>query len=42
MKRNKHTEEGSTVLWQYGLEHFVTPHVKQGNIQNDMENNLQR
>ena len=36
LKRNQKTEEGAAVLWQYGLEHFVQPHVEQGNIQNDV------
>jgi len=36
LKRNQKTEEGSTVLWQYGLEHFVQPHVQKGNIEDDV------
>ncbi len=36
LKRNQNTEAGSTVLWQYGLEHFVQPHVVMGNIEKDV------
>ena len=32
---------GAAVLWQYGLKHFVEPHVAQGNIQNDVQNQPQ-
>lgn len=36
LKRNQKTEEGSAILWQYGLEHFVQPHVMKGNIEKDV------
>ena len=36
LKRNQKTEEGSEILWQYGLEHFVQPHVDKGNIEDDI------
>lgn len=41
LKRNENTEAGAAVLWQYGLKHFVEPHVAQGNIQNDVQNRPQ-
>ena len=41
LKRNENTEAGTAVLWQYGLKHFVEPHVAQGNIQNDVQNQPQ-
>ncbi len=37
LKRNIKTEQGAAQLWQYGLEHFVQPHVAKGNIENDVE-----
>ena len=36
LKRNQNTEKGAAVLWQYGLEHFVQPHVAKGNIEQDV------
>lgn len=36
LKRNQKTEEGASVLWQYGLEHFIQPHVENGNIEKDV------
>ena len=36
LKRNQTTAEGAGVLWQYGLERFVKPHVELGNIQDDV------
>ena len=35
MKRNEHTAEGSSVLWDYALKHFVMPHVESGEIIDD-------
>lgn len=35
LKRNRVTEQGASLLWQYGLEKFITPHVEKGNIQKD-------
>ena len=35
MKRNEHTAEGSSVLWDYALKHLVMPHVESGEIIDD-------
>ncbi len=35
MKRNEHTAEGSSVLWDYALKYFVMPHVESGEIIDD-------
>lgn len=37
LKRNQVTAEGAEVLWQYGMEQFIQPHVQQGNIENDVD-----
>lgn len=36
LKRNIVTEEGASLLWQYGLTQFITPHVEKKNIQDDI------
>lgn len=37
LKRNQVTAEGAEVLWQYGMEQFIQPHVQRGNIENDVD-----
>ena len=37
LKRNEHTAEGSEVLWDYSLSHFIRPNVEQGRIQEDTD-----
>ena len=37
LSRNKNTAEGSAALWQYSFEHFIQPHVREGNIRDDAE-----
>lgn len=36
LKRNIVTEEGASLLWQYGLTQFIIPHVEKKNIQDDI------
>ena len=35
LKRNEHTADGSRRLWQYMEDHFIGPHVEEGNIVDD-------
>lgn len=35
LKRNEITPEGSETLWKYAYEHFLTPNIEKGRIQND-------
>ena len=37
LSHNKNTAEGSAALWQYSFEHFIQPHVREGNIRDDAE-----
>ena len=32
LNRNRHTSEGSEVLWEYAKENFIQPHLEQGHI----------
>lgn len=35
LNRNKNTEKGSEILWNYSMEHFIEPNVKKGRILED-------
>ncbi len=35
LRRNKKSQKGSKVLWDYSLEHFIEPNVKKGNIKDE-------
>lgn len=36
LERNKHTAEGSGILWDYSRNHFIAPNVEKGKIQKDI------
>jgi putative hydrolase of HD superfamily len=33
LRRNEHTPEGSSTLWDYAYEHFIKPNLESGSIQ---------
>jgi len=35
LERNKNTDKGSKLLWDYSYENFISPNVEKGNIKND-------
>ena len=35
LKRNQHTKDGSTELWEFALENYLEPNVKKGAIKDD-------